>query len=94
MAKFCQIYRRIPLAKTSNHSFSTELLNPPEPGAAVTRITNRVYYTRDSEQLCNRSCSNKTHTLSAWWLGLAPATLEFWVRFQTRGTRENRRTLC
>jgi hypothetical protein len=32
MAKFCQIYRRIPLAKTSNHSFSTELLNPPEPG--------------------------------------------------------------
>ena len=20
--------------------------------------------------------------LSAWWLGLAPATLEFWVRFQ------------
>ena len=81
------------------------------------------------EQLCNRSCSNKTHTfrsldedlhrgrqaparialwslrmitlprschskvlspksqwlgsdlLSAWWLGLAPATLEFWVRF-------------
>jgi hypothetical protein len=37
-------------------------------------------------QLCNRSCSNKTHTGSnppmGWWLGLAPATLEFWVRFQ------------
>ena len=64
------------------------------------------------EQLCNRSCSIKTHTkiphkrassglllkvwfdsarppsplwlgsdsFSAWWLGLAPATLEFWVR--------------
>ena len=29
-----------------------------------------------------------------WWLGLAPATLEFWVRFQTRGTRENRATPC
>ena len=22
--------------------------------------------------------------LSAWWLGLAPATLEFWVRFQNK----------
>jgi len=32
--------------------------------------------------------------LSAWWLGLAPATLEFGFDSQTRGTRENRRTLC
>jgi hypothetical protein len=29
-----------------------------------------------------------------WWFGLAPATLEFKVHSQTRGTRENRRTLC
>jgi hypothetical protein len=29
-----------------------------------------------------------------WRLGLAPATLEFWVRFQTRGTRENRAPPC
>ena len=27
-------------------------------------------------------------------VGLAPATLEFWVRFQTRGTRENRAPPC
>jgi hypothetical protein len=31
-----------------------------------------------------------------WWLGLTPATLEFWVRFpnERNQTRENRRTLC
>jgi hypothetical protein len=32
--------------------------------------------------------------LSAWWLGLAPATLEFWVRFPNERNQENRRTLC
>jgi hypothetical protein len=35
----------------------------------------------------------RTHPSSmGWWLGLAPATLEFWVRFPSE-RRENRRTL-
>ena len=29
-----------------------------------------------------------------WWFSLAPATLEFGFDSQTRGTREDRRTLC
>ena len=31
--------------------------------------------------------------LSARWLGLAPATLEFWFRFPNERNQENRRTL-
>ncbi len=94
LRKFCSCKPQVPQSPYPPCSLvRDERTHPHRPRLVVYHSTCRpLSSSPPREQRCNRSCSNK-HTQyrvphgsqSAWWLGLAPATLEFWVLFP--GTR-------